>query len=443
MISDKSPSAKGGDASTSPTPEAPWYAGVTSYQWLILVISCMGWMFDVYQAQIFNITGTQLLQSILTDHSPQAIKLWNDRFFGVFLLGGAAGGLLFGVLADRFGRKAMMIATILVYSVFSGLTYFATNMWEVGALRFFVALGTGGAWAVAAALVSEVFPARARTHASGIFHASSIFGTWIATFVGIMVAAQWRNAYLVSILPALLVAWVMVAVKEPPRWQHNVERAAAHPKEKSGGLAELFSDPRWRSRAIMGTLLATVGLSGYWAVHVAGQGLAQDMLLRTGASAREALEKAKPAYGYIEVAGGGVGLLSFGPLCARFGRKRAFFWSHLAAFIIVPITCYLPQTYGQLLCILPVFGFMTLCMHAGYAIYFPELFPTRLRATGTAFCFNVARVAAALMMFFSGWLKHLPNMDLRLAVTLLGFSYLFGLIVIHFLPETKGQPLPE
>ena len=334
-----------------------------------------------------------------------------------------------------------MVATILMYSVFSGLTYFAHTLWHVGILRFLVAMGTGGEWAVAASLVAEVFPARARTHASGIFHASSVLGTWIATLTGLLVAAQWRYAYLVGVIPALLVAWVMASVKEPQRWQHAADESVQKPKEKSGSLTELLGDPRWRKRAILGMLLAAVGLSCYWAVHVAGQSLALSILAKNGVSSKAAMEKAKLAYGFIESFGGGLGLLSFGPLCARIGRRRAFFWSQLAAFLIVPVTCYLPQTYHQLLWILPLFGFLTLGMHAGYSIYFPELFPTRLRATGTSFCFNIGRVVTALMLFFSGWLK--TKLDLHLAMTLLGGLFLLGLIVIHFLPETKGQPLPE
>jgi MFS family permease len=441
MISDKVPSAAGG-GSAQPPDAQPWYSGVTSYQWLILIIASAGWIFDVYEGQIFNITAPQLLQSVLRgSHDPHAIRFWSDIFFGVFLLGGATGGLLFGMMADRWGRKPTMVATILMYSVFSGLTYFAHTLWHIGILRFLVAMGTGGEWAVAASLVAEVFPIHARTHASGIFHASSVLGTWIATLTGMLVAAQWRYAYLAGILPALLVAWVMASVKEPQRWQHAAEESAQQPQEKSGSLAELLGDPRWRKRAVLGMLLAAVGLSCYWAVHVAGQALALSILVKNGVAPDAAMEKAKPAYGFIETIGGGLGLLSFGPLCARVGRKRAFFWSQLAAFLIVPITCYLPQTYGQLLCILPVFGFLTLWMHAGYAIYFPELFSTRLRATGTGFCFNVGRVLAASMLFFSGWLK--TQMDLHLAVSLLSVLFLLGLIVIHFMPETKGQPLPE
>ncbi len=413
----------------------PWYAGVTSYQWLILIIASAGWIFDVYQSQIFAITAPQLLKSVLPASDPQEVRFWKDIFLGAFLLGGATGGLLFGILADRWGRKPMMVATILMYSFFSGLTYFAHTLWPVGILRFLVAMGTGGEWAVAASLVAEVFPARARTQASGIFHASSVLGTWIAALTGWLVASQWRYAYIVSVLPALLVAWVMVSVKEPERVRH-LDPAQ---KEKAGSLGELLGDSRWRTRALLGMLLATVGLSCYWAVHVAGQDLAQSILEKNHDPS--ATEKAKLAYGFVETIGGGIGLISFGPICARFGRKRAFFWSHLAAFFIVPITCFLPQTFGQLLCILPVFGFLTLCMHAGYAIYFPELFPTRLRATGAAFCFNVARVMAASMLFFSGWLK--TQMDLHLAISLLGGLFLLGLVVIHFMPETKDQPLPE
>jgi MFS family permease len=420
---------------TSAKDPAPWYSGVTRYQWLVLIIASAGWVFDVYQSQIFALTAPQLLHAVLPQSNPAAIKFWKDMFLGAFLLGGATGGLLFGILSDRWGRKSMMVATILMYSFFSGLTYFAHTLIPVGALRFLVAMGTGGEWAVAASLVAEVFPARARTQAAGIFHASSVLGTWIAALVAWLVASNWRVAYLLSVLPALLVAWVMVSIKEPPKKQEE----ATVPADKAGSLGELLGDARWRKRALLGMALATVGLSCYWAVHVAGQDLAQFLLEKNHDP--KAAEKAKLAYGFIETIGGGIGLVSFGPLCAKLGRKRAFFWSQLAAFLIVPITCYLPQTFGQLLCLLPVFGFFTLCMHAGYAIYFPELFPTRLRATGAAFCFNVGRVLAASVLSFSGWLK--AHMDIRQAMTLLGCLFLLGLVVIHFMPETKGKPLPE
>jgi hypothetical protein len=211
-----------------------------------------------------------------------------------------------------------------------------------------------------------------------------------------------------------------------------------------GSFKELLLTPKWLKHAVLGMLLAAVGLGSFWAVSVAGQDLVIDMLKRHGVSDPEAIQKGKFAYGYIQTIGGGLGLLSFGPLCVRLGRKRTFILMQLAAFIIVPITCYLPQTYGQLLCILPVFGFLTLGLHAGYAIYFPELFPTNLRATGAGFCFNVGRTVAATMLFASAALKSQPGMDLRKALSILGCLFLLGVVIVLFLPETKDQEaLPE
>ena len=424
-------------------PDPKWYHGVTHYQWLILIIASAGWIFDVYEGQIFNITRNQLLADILkVSGSAPAIKSYGDIFLGIFLLGGTAGGLLFGSLADRFGRKPTMAATILMYSLFSGLTYFASSLWQVAVLRFLVAMGVGGEWAVAASLVAEVFPAKARAHASGIFHATSILGTWLATLAGIIVAAQWRYAYLIGIVPALLVAWVMASVKEPESWKQAGARAQSG-GDQMGSLRDLFADARWSRRAVLGMLLAAVGLGSFWGVTVAGQDLAKEHFMRNGLLEKDAVELAKTAYGFIQAAGGGVGLLAFGPLCVRLGRKRAFTVMQIGALAIVPITCYLPRTDLELLLLLPVFGGLTLGMHAGFAIYFPELFPTRLRATGAGFCFNVGRAVAASVLFFSGWLKAQPDMDLRLAITLLGLLFLLGLVVVRFLPETKDQPLPD
>ncbi|HUQ71756.1 MAG TPA: MFS transporter, partial [Planctomycetaceae bacterium] len=125
------------------------------------------------------------------------------------------------------------------------------------------------------------------------------------------------------------------------------------------------------------------------------------------------------------------------------GRRGAFALMHVLALIIVPITCFVPQTFPQLLCLLPAFGFCTLSIHAGYAIYFPELFPNHLRATGTGVCFNGGRLVAAPILVFSGTLKALPGMDLQRAVSLLGLLFVVGLGLLAFLPETKGRPLPE
>lgn len=423
--------------------EGPWYAEVSRYQWLVLAIACAGWIFDAYEGQIFNITRNQMLADILGGSGADVTR-YGDFFLGVFLLGGTVGGLLAGSLADRFGRRPLMMATILFYSVFSGLTYFATELWHVAVLRFLVAMGVGGEWAVAASLVAEVFPTRARAHSLGIFHASSVLGTWMAALAGMAVGAQWRYAYLLGAIPALLILWVRAKVREPERWESKKALARTGTGAvKMGRFKDLLFHRTWGRRALLGMALAAVGLGTFWAVTVAGQDLARETLLRNGVSAEAAAQRAKFAYGIVQAAGGGLGLLSFGPICARLGRRRAFMVMQVLAFMVTPLICFVPQSYTQLMIMLPVFGFLTLAIHAGYAIYFPELFPTHVRATGASFCFNGGRLLAVPILLFSGWLKAQPGMDLRWAVTLLGSLFLVGVIVIFFLPETKGEELPE
>jgi MFS family permease len=416
-----------------------WYAEVTRYQWVVLTIASAGWMFDAFEGQVFNITRGQMLADLMgPDGSTERVRMWGDIFLAIFLLGGTLGGVAFGSLADRYGRKPTMALTILFYSIFSGLTYFATELWHVAVLRFLVALGVGGEWGVGAALVAEVFPARARARASGIFHSTSVFGTWLAATAGLVVGAQWRYAYIIGVLPALLVFWVRSRIHEPERWQRTGDE-----QKHRGSFAELFGVARWAKPAFLGLLLAAVGLGTFWGVTIAGQDLTQSLLLRNGMPQELAAERAKFAFGIVQTAGGGLGLLCFGPLAERVGRRGAFALMQVMALIIVPVTCYLPQTYGQMLCVLPLFGFFTLGMHAGYAVYFPELFPDHLRATGVSVCFNGGRIVAAPILWLSGMLKGFPGMDLRHAIVMLSSLFIVGLFLLLFLPETKGRPLPE
>ncbi|MBX7206804.1 MAG: MFS transporter [Verrucomicrobiaceae bacterium] len=422
------------------SPPLHWTDGVTRYQWLVLVVASLGWVFDAFEGQLYNITRADMLPDLLhVAADDPMVKLWGERFLGIFLIGGTLGGWIFSSMADRMGRKPVMALTILCYSVFSGLTAAATEVWHVGALRFLVAMGVGGEWAVGAALVAEVFPKHARERASGIFHATSVAGLWLAAAAGLAVGSQWRHAYLAGIVPALLVLWVRVSVKEPESWEQAKQTKA----DRMGSFSELLGDPRWRSRAIFGALLAMVGLATFWGVVVAGQDIAADLLKRLGDP--KAGEKAKVAFGYIQTTGAGIGMLAFGPLSARWGRRRTFAVMHVCALVLTPVMCWVPSqagSYALLLCLLPVFGFFAQGIHAGYAVYFPELFPTHLRATGAGFCFNTGRILAApVLIWISGEMKR--AMDLRLAITWLGMLFLLGLVFLAFLPETRGEDLPE
>lgn len=422
-------------------PKQPkWHDGVTRYQWLVLIVASLGWVFDAFEGQLYNITRADMLPEVLhvaPDHP--LIKIWGERFLGIFLIGGTLGGWLFSSLADRWGRNPVLALTILCYSIFSGLTAFATEVWQVGVLRFLVAMGVGGEWAVGAALVAEVFPKNARERAGGIFHATSVGGLWLAAAVGLFVGSNWRGAYLVGVVPALLVLWVRISIKEPESWQEAKEIKS----ERMGSFTELLGDPQWRPRAISGALLAMVGLATFWGVVVAGQDLAADLLKRLGDP--DWASKSKIVFGFVQAAGAGAGMLAFGPISARWGCKRTFVFMHIAALLLTPLVCWLPSMFGSfalLVILLPTFAFFAQGIHAGYAAYFPALFPTHLRATGSGFCFNTGRILAApVLIWLSAWMKSV--LDLRLAITCLGAFFLLGLVFLIFLPETHGKDLPE
>ncbi len=422
----------------------PWYTGVTRYQWLVLTVASLGWIFDAFEGQIYNITRSDMLPELLEISGDDPanhplVRLWGERFLGIFLIGGTIGGWLFSSLADRWGRNPVMALTILFYSLFSGLTAFATDAWQVGILRFLVAMGVGGEWAVGAALVSEVFPKQARERAGGIFHATSVGGLWLAAAAGLAVGSQWRYAYLLGVVPAVLVLWVRLSIREPESWQQAREAK----KDQLGSYRDLLGDPVWRPRAVFGALLAMVGLATFWGVVVAGQDIARDLLERAGDP--DAASKAKIAFGFVQTAGAGAGMLAFGPIAARIGCRGTFAMMHIVAAIMTPVVCWLPSSVGGyplLLVLLPVFAFFAQGIHAGYAVYFPTLFPTHLRATGSGFCFNTGRILAApVLIWLSAWMK--ATFDLRLAISWLGGMFLLGLVFLLLLPETRGQDLPE
>src|SRR5437764_5550786 len=139
--------------STTTTANSAWYSGITGYQWLVLVIASLGWIFDVFEGQVFVASMNEALPSLLPKDTAESVsKLYNNIALGAFLAGGALGGVVFGALGDRIGRARTMVITILMYSFFTCLTAFSQNWWQIVALRFLVALGVGGEWAVGSAM---------------------------------------------------------------------------------------------------------------------------------------------------------------------------------------------------------------------------------------------------------------------------------------------------
>jgi MFS family permease len=442
--------------------EAPrWYQGLGAGPWMVLAIASAGWVFDVYEGQLFTIFKTPMLAE-LGGGGTAEIERQGNFGLAAFLLGGAAGGLLFGVLGDRFGRVRVLGVTILVYSVFSALTAWAQSVWQVHVLRFLVALGTGGEWAVAAAFVAETFPSHARPAAAGIFHASSVLGSGLASLTGVMFIwpGAWRWGFLLGLAPALLVLWIRLKMREPARWT-TARQAADKQKDGAsplgpensalvgsstsntvalGNLGELIGQQPWRTRALLGLGLATIGLATYWGIFAWSPELVREVLgNRVPDSQRQA--SGSLVYLLMNFTGGIAGLLCFAPLASRCGRRFAFAVYHLGAAILAPAAFLGAATLAQSLWLLPAMAFCVLGMHAGYAIYFPELFPTRLRATGASACFNLGRVLGAAILLVRGELG--AALGLRWAVVVISGLFWIGLLILIYSPETRGCELPE
>ncbi len=457
-------------------------SGVTRYQWLVLLIASLGWVFDVFEGQIFVASMREAMPSLVPEGtSDGTMDYYYQITLAMFLLGGATGGVFFGMLSDRIGRTKTMSLTILMYSFFTCFSAFSQEWWHMAIFRFLVAMGVGGEWAVASSMVAEEFPTRIRAKVSGIFHASSIFGTWLAILVATFLignesiqafasemgypTAPWRIGFGIGVLPALLIIWIRRSLREPESWRQAQERAADGAAEPLGHFTELFRGTLLRS-TLVGVTLAAVGLATFWGAHIYGKDLlrrdveksyiAQENGGNLNVSPEDRailLEPYKQSIVrwemlgmFLVTTGGGAGLLSFGPLSERIGRRGAFMAFHAGALVASLILFQLLEGITVLIIALPIFGFLTLGMHAGYAIYFPELFPTRLRGTGAGFCFNFGRIIAAPILVIRGLLRKVETggglMTMEDAASILCLLFVLGIIIPLFATETKGKDLP-
>lgn len=426
------------------TERSPWWRGVTRYQWLVLLVAWMGWVFDSMDATLYVVVLTPALKELMgAAATGEAIAARGGLILAVFLIGWAVGGVLFGVFADRVGRTRALIWTILIYAVFTGMAALSRTWWHLAAFRFLTAIGVGGEWAAGAALVAEVWPARARIMAGGVLHSAWAVGVFFAGAVNYAVGPySWRAVFLVGVLPALVALIVRRNVREPEMWDHAVakRRAGAGAELSVGRVRELFGPGLVRS-TVVGSLMAFVAVFGLWGVTYW-----TPVLIRSVPDAARIVESATvhrvSAGVMILNVGALLGYLAFAPLTMRIGRRWAFFVFFLGALATVPAVFHTVRSYAHVLWLLPLLGFFTNGIFTGFAIYFPELYPTRLRTTGAGFCFNFARVFASTGPFLTGALTGLFGSFTR-AVTAVGMIYLLGLLLLPFAPETRGRDLPE
>ena len=554
--------------SNANAPSAPWYKSMNRYHWFVFIVCSLGWGLDCFDQQIFNVMrNTSLAHLLHTDGADPKVTEYGGYATSIMLLGWGFGGILFGVMGDKFGRARTMIITILFYAVFTGLSGLATHWWDFFLYRFLCGMGVGGQFAAGVTLLSETMPDKARPKTLGMLQIVAAFcnlcAASLAMFCGYLEQTTnlfaafpvWRVLFIVGFLPALLAFLVMRHLEEPVAWKAAIASGGV---KKAGSISDLFRHPRWRYNVIIGMLLATCGVIGLWGIGffsvdltrtafrntknqearergdverldfefirmLAGNpaeflpiaqkksltpqsfvgttpknnepGLSFQLLVKgnppediqqrfpeifdaaiidtvaprqtDGETDRAAFERlaaeiadrAKGVNGYATLWGGITSLLfnlgaifgTWGITLAaeRWGRRMAFTIFFSASFVMTLVVFLTMDTPTEVLWMQPVLGFCVLSIFGGYAIYFPELFPTRLRSTAISFCYNIGRFIAAtgptglgiLTVFYSNFSEVAE--PIRYAGATMAVTFLFGIIFAWLGPETKGKPLPE
>lgn len=439
---------------------APWWRGLTRYHWFVLVVAALGWLFDCLDQQLFIHARLPAMRALVPGGNPVQ---WGSYATSIFLLGWATGGLIFGAIGDRFGRARTMLMTILLYSICTGLSAMSRSFWDFAVYRFLTGLGVGGEFAVGVALVAEVMPDRSRTGALGLLQALSAVGNITAALIGmgmtrlesngvIAAGSSWRGLFLIGALPALLALVIRWRLKEPERWL-RLKESGEIKKHSAFTYRELFKTARWRRHALLGVLLCCSGIIGMWGIVFFTPELISLVLTKSfkaqGIPETQIAAKVGEwrSMGMLVLqVGAFLGMLTASAVAAVLGRKKTFVLALTSAMLATAGTFHFFTTPSQLWLFF-VMGFCLFSIFAVYAIYLPELFPTHLRSTGTSFCYNVGRFVAAVGPPILGWLTtkvyHNSPEPMRPAAITMCLVFLLGLAVLPFLPETKGQPLPE
>lgn len=434
--------------------------GLTRYQWLVIAAAWLGWGFDVFDALLFNFVAPNCIPALLelergSSEARSATLYWTGIITSILLVGWAAGGVLFGLLADRIGRQRTLLITILVYSVGTGLCAVADDITQLIAFRALASLGIGGEWAVGAALVAEAVPESRRVEAGAILYTASPLGFALAGFLNYQIAgvwlvdspeSSWRFVFLCGLIPVFVALAVRLFLHESERWQQAARTSVAPP------LRALFA-PGMRLYTFSGLFTAVMALLAWWScnafIPILASSLARDAALVNGLDAAASTELAEQWktnaaswFGLGAIVGSFLTIL----IAKRFGRRQmfaAYFAISLAA-ILMNFGLDLPPDWrirGYFAVGVGVYG-----IFAAFAFYLPELFPTQLRGTGAGLCYNLGRIVTAVGPFLVGAIAMRAGGSTQaLLDTLLWVAIIpvIALVGTRWIVETRGRPLPQ
>jgi MFS family permease len=408
-----------------------------SERWRTYVVCLLGWLFDFYDLVLF----AYLASAIGKDFGwGEAAPHYKALLVGIALAASGLGGIVFGGLADRFGRRRVMVWTILVYSLGTGFSALSLGLLSLAVFRAITGFGVGGEWATGHALMAEIFPKEKRGLASALLQAGEPLGVALAVLAGLWLGPRlgphgWRWVFGISALPAFLVLLVRWVVPESPLW---LERRA----RGSPGFVEqykiLWRGHRWR--ALQGWILGASKLGTYWLTYI----WLPEYFSEIGRGQEGGGSFARVRLTFILVAQGGqlAGMLLFGMISDRIGRRPAFCaYSLLTAGGLFALASFGKEMLAHPAWFWPAMGAVGLgsgCT-AGFGALLAELFPTSIRNTAMGTVYNLARAFQFVTQAVMGILIVEAGVAHGLYLAM-GFA-LFTATWVWTFPETRGTAL--
>ncbi len=425
---------------------------ITKYMVMVLVAGLLGWGLDGMDGNIYALVIQPAMRELL---GPTATAAAIGKYAGInvtlYLLGWATGGIVLGMLADKFGRVKLLTVSILMYSVFTGLTGLATEWWHIGICRFLTGLGSGVEWPIGAALIAETWGhSKYRVRAATIMMSGFAIGFFLASLIYRFFGdLGWRPMFYIGILPALTVFFIRKHLEEPDEFlkvkakKESIKAEGAVSKEDQlfmeNPIVAMFRR-KYIRHTIVAITMSSAALIGFWSFSTWLASIVKEVLTTHGVPATEfvaLISYASMAFN----AGGFFGYVSWGFITDHIGRKATFAIDLVGAIIVTPYALLFDHSYPVLLVTFALVGFFTMGFFGGCAVYIPELYPARMRTTACALTNNVARFLTAGGPFISGMLVA-PFGSFSRAVAVMSSVYVLGIIALFFAKETRGAELP-
>jgi MFS family permease len=436
---------------------ASWRTGLTAQHWRVLWGSYLGWIFDGYEAFALIVALPPALHTLLRPDQAPSAAIYAGLAIGITLLGWGIGGLGGGILADYFGRKRMMMLSVLFYAGLTGLTAFSTSLSMLIAMRFMTGLAIGAEWSTGVALVAESWPNHARPKGLGLLQSGFGAGSFLAAIVWLILSATqplgdetWRLIFLVGALPGFCVFYLMRALEESEHWLTAVRErrwsavegeshAAPAGEKRPFTLATLFRSAEARRRVWLTFLMSLATTTGWWAVSTWSPVYAEQLAKAQG----EMAGVWGPRIALIYTFGGLLAYMSSGFVADWLGRRAYLLWTFAGSLVITWATYLWAGNLYVFSLLAFLNGAITLGLGFSWmAIYPVELFTATVRSTAASVVFNGARLVAWVFPILAGTLVAKFG-GITNAALIISSIYVLGLLVPWFLPETVGKPLPH